>query len=43
LIHYPGGPEHGYFRFMISSEHTRPQLEGLVEVLSKTVSPITAR
>ena len=43
FIQYPGGPEEGYFRFMISSEHTRPQLEALVEVLRKTVCPLTAR
>jgi 7-keto-8-aminopelargonate synthetase-like enzyme len=33
LIQYPGGPEGGYFRFAISSEHTRKQLDGLIEVL----------
>jgi 8-amino-7-oxononanoate synthase len=33
LIEYPGGPEGGYFRFVISSEHTRTQLENLVVAL----------
>jgi len=43
FIQYPGGPEQGYFRFMISSEHTRPQLEALVGVLQENVCPLTAR
>ncbi len=34
LTRYPGGPPNGYFRFVISSEHTRPQLDRLVEVLT---------
>ena len=33
LIHYPGSPTNGYFRFVISSEHTRRQLEHLVQAL----------
>lgn len=33
FIKYPGGPESGYFRFVLSSEHTRHQLGVLVEVL----------
>jgi 7-keto-8-aminopelargonate synthetase-like enzyme len=33
FLKYPGGPPHGYFRFVISSEHTRPQLDGLLKVL----------
>jgi 8-amino-7-oxononanoate synthase len=33
FIKYPGGPKNGYFRFIISSEHTREQLESLVGVL----------
>jgi 7-keto-8-aminopelargonate synthetase-like enzyme len=33
FIRYPGGPPEGYFRFALSSEHTRPQLERLIEVL----------
>ncbi len=34
FIRYPGGPEGGYFRFVISSEHTRAQLAKLAEVLT---------
>jgi 7-keto-8-aminopelargonate synthetase-like enzyme len=34
FIQYPGGPAHGYFRFVISSEHTRAQLDALVEALT---------
>jgi len=33
LTRYPGGPKDGYFRFVISSEHTRRQLDALAEVL----------
>jgi 8-amino-7-oxononanoate synthase len=33
LIRYPGGPADGYFRFAISSEHSRRQLDGLLKVL----------
>jgi 8-amino-7-oxononanoate synthase len=33
FIKYPGGPASGYFRFVISSEHTRPQLDALIKVL----------
>lgn len=33
FIRYPGGPSEGYFRFALSSEHTRAQLDRLVEVL----------
>lgn len=33
FVQYPGGPETGYFRFAISSEHTRPQLDRLICVL----------
>jgi len=36
LIKYPGGPENGYFRFVISSEHTAEQLKSLVDVLLAT-------
>jgi 7-keto-8-aminopelargonate synthetase-like enzyme len=35
FIRYPGGPPNGYFRFVISSEHTRPQLDALSRVLTK--------
>jgi 7-keto-8-aminopelargonate synthetase-like enzyme len=38
LIRYPGGPAEGYFRFVISSEHTRPQLQNLVRVLTPFVA-----
>jgi 7-keto-8-aminopelargonate synthetase-like enzyme len=30
FIRYPGGPGRGYFRFAISSEHSREQLDALV-------------
>lgn len=33
LVYYPGSPANGYFRFVISSEHTRRQLEQLVRAL----------
>jgi 7-keto-8-aminopelargonate synthetase-like enzyme len=33
FIKYPGGPPNGYFRFVISSEHSRPQLDSLLGVL----------
>jgi len=35
FIEYPGGAASGYFRFVISSEHTRGQLEQLIQVLSQ--------
>jgi 7-keto-8-aminopelargonate synthetase-like enzyme len=35
LIQYPGGPRTGYFRFAISSEHTRAQIERLLAVIQK--------
>jgi 7-keto-8-aminopelargonate synthetase-like enzyme len=35
FIKYPGGPLNGYFRFVISSEHTRSQLDTLLEVLCR--------
>lgn len=34
LIHYPGSPAGGYFRFVISSEHTKMQLADLVSALA---------
>jgi 7-keto-8-aminopelargonate synthetase-like enzyme len=34
LTKYPGGPPNGYFRFVISSEHTRAQLVQLIKVLT---------
>lgn len=36
-LKYPGGPEAGYFRFVISSQHTRSQLDKLVESLARVV------
>ena len=39
LIHYPGAPANGYFRFVISSEHARSQLANLV----RTLKPFAAR
>jgi 7-keto-8-aminopelargonate synthetase-like enzyme len=44
FIKYPGGPESGYFRFVISSEHTPRQLTALVNVLvNKYHLPANAR
>lgn len=39
FIRYPGGPEAGYFRFVISSEHTPRQLDNLMEVLQSALAP----
>lgn len=33
FIKYHGGPENGYFRFAISSEHTKTQLDALLKAL----------
>jgi 7-keto-8-aminopelargonate synthetase-like enzyme len=33
FVQYPGGPAGGYFRFVISSEHTRRQLDDLLAAL----------
>jgi 7-keto-8-aminopelargonate synthetase-like enzyme len=44
FLRYPGGPPAGYFRFVISSEHTRVQLRNLVSALtacSNLISPLT--
>ena len=38
FLKYPGGPAGGYFRFVISSEHSRSQLDRLTSVLSKTAT-----
>jgi 7-keto-8-aminopelargonate synthetase-like enzyme len=35
LIQYAGGPSGGYFRFAVSSEHTRSQISKLAQVLRK--------
>ena len=39
LIRYPGNPTDGYFRFVISSEHTPLQLEKLVSALKGFAAP----
>lgn len=36
LIQYPGGPEGGYFRFAISSEHTHEQVKKLGRVVAES-------
>jgi 7-keto-8-aminopelargonate synthetase-like enzyme len=33
FIRYPGGPKAGYFRFVVSSEHSKGQLDDLLEGL----------
>ena len=33
FIRYPGGPKNGYFRFVISSEHSRSQIDSLLNSL----------
>jgi 7-keto-8-aminopelargonate synthetase-like enzyme len=35
FIRYPGGPESGYFRFVISSKHSRSQLDSLIASLTR--------
>ena len=34
FLQYPGGPANGHFRFVISSEHSRAQLDDLIEVMT---------
>lgn len=34
LINYPGAPAGGYYRFVISSEHTKAQLQQLIRALT---------
>ena len=34
-IRYPGGPKQGYFRFALSSEHSRAQLEALLDAFMR--------
>jgi len=41
FIHYPGGPPGGYFRFVISSEHSQAQLDRLIEVVGAHLQYIT--
>ena len=36
--HYPGGPPGGCFRFAISSEHSRSQLQALVETIAGPIA-----
>jgi 8-amino-7-oxononanoate synthase len=45
FIRYPGGPENGYFRFAISSEHTLAQLNLLAKVVTanKSTRPSSGR
>jgi glycine C-acetyltransferase/8-amino-7-oxononanoate synthase len=43
FIRYPGAPATGYFRFVLSSEHTSAQLENLVDVLRRDFMTCTAR
>ncbi len=38
FIKYPGGAASGYFRFVISSEHSRGQLEQLIQILSQWIA-----
>ena len=41
FIKYPGGPANGYFRFVISSEHTRAQLDCILQVLFANLTRFT--
>jgi len=43
FLKYPGGPANGYFRFVISSEHSRAQLDALIAVLTLSDFPIGGR
>ena len=38
FIRYPGGPKNGYFRFTISSEHSRKQLDDMVKALQAFIA-----
>lgn len=38
FIKYPGGPSSGYFRFVISSEHSQAQLDNLAKALTRVAS-----
>lgn len=42
LIYYPGSPAGGYFRFVISSEHTPRQLDDLARVLGPFAKALAA-
>jgi 7-keto-8-aminopelargonate synthetase-like enzyme len=39
FVKYPGGPKNGYFRFVLSSEHTRAQLNSFVSAVSGKARP----
>jgi 7-keto-8-aminopelargonate synthetase-like enzyme len=41
-IRYPGGPEGGYYRFVLSSEHSQTQLDDLLDGLSTSI-PFTTK
>lgn len=46
FLRYPGGPAKGYFRFVLSSEHTPAQLENLAAVLARSaplLKPLSSR
>jgi 8-amino-7-oxononanoate synthase len=43
FIKYPGGPPSGNFRFVISSEHSQKQLDGLIELLRRHASAEAGR
>jgi 7-keto-8-aminopelargonate synthetase-like enzyme len=43
FIRYPGAPRGGFFRFAISSEHSRAQLDDLAEVLVEARASISNR
>ena len=43
FLKYPGGPPNGFFRFVISSEHSRAQLDALIEVLRRHLTRCGAR
>jgi 7-keto-8-aminopelargonate synthetase-like enzyme len=42
-IRYPGGPKHGYFRFALSSEHSRTQLEALLDAFMRLLPGLAVR
>lgn len=42
FLHYPGSPSDGYFRFVISSEHTTKQLDHLVCALAPFAKAVSA-
>jgi 7-keto-8-aminopelargonate synthetase-like enzyme len=42
FLHYPGGPPAGYFRFVISSEHTLGQIKKLIGILTALPPSVAA-